>query len=118
MPVVKVIVLEHRRIRSVQIATPGSGGGSGSPGPAGKSAYQLAVDEGFVGTQSAWLQSLKGEQGDPGVPGEPGATYVPDVPITVDSSYAGLEVHYGPLPLPDPSTMANKIYGALPPRVG
>lgn len=31
----------------------------------GASAYQIAQSNGFVGSQSAWLASLKGEQGDP-----------------------------------------------------
>lgn len=39
------------------------GGGSGT---AGKSAYEIAVDNGFVGTETEWLESLKGEQGDKG----------------------------------------------------
>lgn len=33
----------------------------------GKSAYQLALDAGFVGTLEEWLASLKGEQGVSGV---------------------------------------------------
>jgi hypothetical protein len=32
----------------------------------GKSAYEVAVSNGFVGTQSAWLLSLRGPQGDLG----------------------------------------------------
>lgn len=39
--------------------------GSGT-GTAGKSAYEIAVDNGFVGTETEWLESLKGEQGDKG----------------------------------------------------
>lgn len=35
-------------------------------GPQGKSAYQLAVENGYVGTEQQWLASLKGEQGNPG----------------------------------------------------
>lgn len=35
------------------------GGGIGVPGPAGKSAYEIAVDDGFEGTQKEWLDSLK-----------------------------------------------------------
>lgn len=31
---------------------------------AGKSAYDLAVEEGYSGTQAQWIASLKGEQGD------------------------------------------------------
>jgi hypothetical protein len=30
-------------------------------GSAGASAYQLAVSNGFVGTEQEWLESLKGE---------------------------------------------------------
>ena len=36
------------------------GGGSGT---AGKSAYEIAVDNGFVGTETEWLESLNGKQG-------------------------------------------------------
>jgi len=35
----------------------------------GKSAYEVAVDSGFVGTESEWLASLKGEKGEQGVLG-------------------------------------------------
>ncbi len=40
--------------------------GGGGTGTAGKSAYEIAVDNGFVGTETEWLESLKGEQGDKG----------------------------------------------------
>jgi len=33
------------------------------PGPPGDSAYQVAVDEGFVGTEAQWLASLDGDDG-------------------------------------------------------
>lgn len=33
-------------------------------GPDGKSAYDLAVKNGFEGTEQEWLESLKGERGD------------------------------------------------------
>ena len=35
-------------------------------GTAGKSAYEIAVDNGFKGTEEEWLESLKGEQGEAG----------------------------------------------------
>ena len=38
----------------------------------GKSAYQVAVDNGFVGTESEWLASLKGAKGDTGATGPQG----------------------------------------------
>lgn len=41
-------------------------------GKDGKSAYQIAVDKGFVGTEEEWLASLQGEDGEPGPQGEPG----------------------------------------------
>lgn len=42
------------------------------PGPEGKSAYQVAVQNGFVGTEAQWLASLKGAQGAPGAKGDKG----------------------------------------------
>ena len=38
-------------------------GGAGGSGTAGKSAYEIAVQNGFVGTETEWLESLKGEKG-------------------------------------------------------
>lgn len=49
--------------------------GAGKPGEKGDdglSAYQVAVQEGFAGTQTEWIASLKGRDGDPGRQGEPG----------------------------------------------
>ena len=39
---------------------------AGTSGSAGKSAYEIAVDNGFVGTETEWLESLKGSDGDKG----------------------------------------------------
>lgn len=36
------------------------------------SAYEVAVRDGFVGTEQEWLESLKGKDGDEGLAGEPG----------------------------------------------
>lgn len=38
----------------------------------GLSAYEIAKAQGFVGTEEAWLASLKGERGSKGEKGEPG----------------------------------------------
>ena len=60
--------------------TPGPQGEKGDPGD---SAYQVALDNGFEGTETEWLASLKGPKGDTGDtgpqgekgdPGETGAT--------------------------------------------
>lgn len=42
------------------------------PAITGLSAYQIAVKNGFVGTEEDWLESLKGEQGNPGTGGSTG----------------------------------------------
>lgn len=49
--------------------TPGPKGDKGDPG---KSAYEIAVEEGFEGTVSEWVASLKGEPGNPGEKGDKG----------------------------------------------
>ena len=36
----------------------------GEKGPEGKSAYQVAVDNGFTGTEAEWLESLKSDEID------------------------------------------------------
>lgn len=40
-------------------------------GDSGKSAYEIAVAHGYKGTESEWLDSLKGLQGEPGPKGDP-----------------------------------------------
>ncbi|MDE7261314.1 MAG: collagen-like protein, partial [Oscillospiraceae bacterium] len=51
----------------------GPAGQDGAPGQDGKSAYEIAVDAGFSGTETEWLASLKGERGEPGPEGPEGA---------------------------------------------
>ncbi len=41
-------------------------------GKDGKSAYEIAVEHGFVGTEAEWLESLKGADGKDGVNGKDG----------------------------------------------
>lgn len=48
------------------------GGGSGGIGSNGKSAYEIAVEHGFVGDEETWLKSLKGVQGPAGIQGPQG----------------------------------------------
>ena len=66
----------------------------------GLSAYEIAKAQGFVGTEEAWLASLKGErgskgekgepgiQGEQGVQGEPGASAYE---VAVNNGYEGTE---------------------------
>lgn len=48
-------------------------GKDGAKGADGKSAYEVAVSNGFVGNEAAWLASLKGEKGDKGDAGAGGS---------------------------------------------
>lgn len=41
-------------------------------GKDGKSAYEIAVESGFEGTEEEWIESLKGEKGDTGDKGDKG----------------------------------------------
>lgn len=52
---------------------PGTPGKNGVDGKDGKSAYQIAVAQGFAGSEAAWLASLKGEKGEKGDKGDAGA---------------------------------------------
>lgn len=72
MPVVHSnLVFSNARIRSLQPAVDGdepqrkaeSDAGAGPAGPTGKSAYQIALDNGFVGTEVEWLATLNGVDG-------------------------------------------------------
>lgn len=45
-------------------------GPDGPQGEPGKSAYQIALDNGFKGTEQEWIASLKGPKGDSGEPGK------------------------------------------------
>ena len=53
-------------------------------GSDGKSAYEIAVDRGFAGTEEEWLVSLVGPKGDKGEPGQDGNAIVPDFTVNGD----------------------------------
>ena len=55
--------------------------GGGGSGTAGKSAYEIAVQNGFVGTETEWLESLKGAEGTNG------ATFTPYVSSSGELSW-------------------------------
>lgn len=61
-----------KEVIKVQIIGGGGGEGPGLPGPPGDSAYQVAVKNGFVGTEAQWLESLKGPEGPEGPEGPQG----------------------------------------------
>lgn len=66
----------------------------GDPGEDGKSAYEIAVDNGYSGTESEWLQSFKGEEGEPGQKGNKGDTGASAYEIAVKNGFSGDETSW------------------------
>ena len=75
----------------------GEKGDKGDRGLTGKSAYQEAVDNGFIGTEQEWLASLKGDKGEQGemaklakfeytIPATTNGQTVVDIPLDTLSS--------------------------------
>lgn len=54
---------------------------SGKPGPRGFSAYEIAKQNGFGGTEAEWLKFLVGPAGPPGPPGRDGKDAVTPIPV-------------------------------------
>ena len=69
----------------------GDKGDTGESGADGKSAYEIALDNGFVGSQSEWLASLKGEKGDTGASAGITANEILSTLINVDGEDSGLD---------------------------
>ena len=70
---------------------------NGANGTDGKSAYQIAVEQGYQGSESDWLSSLKGDKGDKGNtgakgnPGQDGADGKSAYAIAVEHGYEDSE---------------------------
>ncbi|WP_421877528.1 hypothetical protein [Marinoscillum sp.] len=81
----------------------GDTGADGSDGSDGASAYEIAVSNGFAGTESEWLaslegadgeqgiQGLKGDKGDAGAAGKDGSDGVSAYEIAISNGFAGTE---------------------------
>lgn len=73
-------------------------GKDGAKGADGKSAYEVAVSNGFVGNEAAWLASLKGEKGDKGDAGggagQAKASESARIPVTVTGSTATISINF------------------------
>ena len=65
-----------------------------SPFSFGKSAYQVAVENGFVGTEVEWLASLQGAKGDTGLDGAFAGQGYSAYEIAVINGYVGTEVEW------------------------
>ena len=64
----------------------GGGGGAGAPG---KSAYEIAVENGFEGTEQEWLESLVGQAAGFGTPTASATTLASGEQPTVNVSASG-----------------------------
>lgn len=59
---------------TITVGIPSTGNGVAGPrGEKGYSAYELAVKNGYTGTEAEWLATLKGEKGEKGEPGTNGS---------------------------------------------
>jgi microcystin-dependent protein len=77
------------------------GGGPGNhPWQDGKSAYELAVENGFQGTLAEWMDSLVGPEGPQGVKGDTGATGptgpTPSLTTVINALFPVGSVYLGP----------------------
>lgn len=83
----------------------------------GKSAYEIAVENGFVGTEAEWLESLHGKDGKDGINGKDGYT-----PIKGKDYFDGLNGKDGKTPVKgvdyfteaDKAEMVSAVIAALP----
>ena len=73
---------------------PGPRGCRGPAGPEGQSAYQVAVDNGFEGSEADWLASLRGPEGEPGKAGDAGPDGRSAYQTAVDNGFVGSEAEW------------------------
>ena len=73
---------------------PGKDGEKGETGAAGKSAYEIAVDNGFVGDIEAWLNSLVGEDGPEGPMGPQGVAGEPYIIEIIQTDPEGQQLDF------------------------
>lgn len=76
---------------------PGSPGEDGQNGTEGLSAFQVAVNNGFVGSEALWLQSLigpQGPEGTDGVDGEDGAQGLSAYAVAVANGFVGTQAEW------------------------
>lgn len=94
----------------------GEQGIQGEPGDPGPSAYEIAVADGFEGTEQEWLDSLVGPKGDKGDPGSSSWDDLTDKPDNLVLGYSNgdpvpwkldvlSETDYQAITDPDPTTV-------------
>ncbi len=57
---IKLLMQEYKKLQKLK----GIPGTQGRQGEDGKSAYEIAKEHGYTGTEAEWLESLKGKGGD------------------------------------------------------
>lgn len=85
------VKLPHQTWTVVGGSAAGGGGGGGEKGDPGDSAYQVAVNNGFVGTEEEWLESLVGPAGPDGADGADGTDGLSAYEIAVADGFIGTE---------------------------
>jgi hypothetical protein len=72
IPAVPSVILTVTQVMYTQVGPQGPEGEKGDTGAQGLSAYEVALDNGFEGTEAEWLASLVGPEGEKGETGEAG----------------------------------------------
>ena len=66
-------------------------GTDGGSGEAGKSAYEIALEKGFEGTEEEWLESLNGTDGEDGTDGVDGFSPIANVTQTASGATISIQ---------------------------
>ena len=72
----------------------GQDGTDGVDGAPGKSAYEIAVEDGYTGTSAEWLESLVGPQGPEGPSGASGAPGKNAYELAVEAGFTGTSAEW------------------------
>lgn len=92
-------------------------GDPGVPGKDGKSAYQIAVDHGFVGSEAEWLQSLHGKDGTSTSGGDESLSIEAITDLVKQHIHAGVNVQTGQLTISTDDTDNSSIADAVAAKV-
>ena len=103
----------------LQQGTPGE---PGPPGKDGKSAYEIAVEHGFIGSEEEWLKSLHGKDGtnsggNPGTSGDNSLSIEAISQLIEDNIKAKLDVTTGNLMIDTGTIDTGSMTGAIADKV-
>lgn len=97
-------------------------GQPGEPGKDGKSAYEIAVEHGFIGSEEEWLKSLHGKDGtnsggNPGTSGDNSLSIEAISQLIEDNLQAKLDVTTGNLSIDTGDIDTGSMTGAIADKV-